>query len=188
MIWWHPRQAMRYVLNNFPRRHVHLLAILGTLTTVIGMTISFYNWWVTLIIWVSLAILGGLFYLYVIGGLLKWTGSWLKGQGTFEEIRAAIAWAQIPVIAFFIIQMIVLWLVKGNGGNPIYATVFFILCLWSSIIFLCCLAEAQQFSFFKALINYIIMAVIVIAVAVIVMIIVSTISPPSTAQTNLQTT
>lgn len=126
------------------------------------------------------------FYLYIVGGLLKWTGSWLKGQGSHQDVRAAIAWSQIPVIIFFIVEMIVFFAIGGSLNNPIYATIFFVFSLWAAIIFLCCLAEAHKFSFVKALLNYIITAVIILAIAIIITLVVTAFSPGDTAQTTGQ--
>lgn len=187
LIWLHPKRAMRHILDHYPTRYNHLLVICGAFTHIVTYTINLNSWWLTAVVWVCMSIFAGLFVLYVGGGLLKWTGGWLKGQGSHQDIRAAIAWAQIPIIVFFIIGMLIFWIVGGNWSSPVYATIFFIFSLWASIIFLCCLAEAHKFSFFKALMNYIIAAVIVLAVTIIVMVIVTAFSSGDTLQTTGQT-
>lgn len=186
MIWFHPKRAMRHILDNYPTRYLHFLAICGAFTHIVTYTVNFSSWWLTAIIWVCLSIFLGLFALYIVGGLLKWTGSWLKGQGSHQDVRAAIAWSQIPVIIFFIVEMIVFFAIGGSLNNPIYATIFFIFSLWAAIIFLCCLAEAHKFSFVKALLNYIITAVIIVAIAIIITLIVTAFSPGDTVQTTGQ--
>ncbi len=172
-IWAHPKQTMRHILENYPLRLIHTFAILGAFTQVVSGTLAWYSWWVTLIIWVSLSIFFGLLTLYVFGGLLKWTGGWLKGAGSFQDIRASIAWSQLPVFVFFIIKLILLVLVRGNSGSFFYSTVLFVLGIWSIIIFLCCLAEAQRFSFFKALVNYLLSVLIVVAASAVVVLLAS---------------
>ena len=182
-IWIHPKVTMRSILDNFPTRFNHIFAIGGAFTHVVAYTISWYSWWLTAVVWVCLSIFAGLFALYIVGGLFKWTGSWLKGQGSFQDMRSAIAWSQIPVLVFFVIEMIILWVAKGDGSNLFYASVLFLFSLWASIIFLCCLAEAHKFSFLKALITYILTAVILIAAIVILMLVISAFSPDSAVQT-----
>lgn len=183
-IWMHPKKTMRHILDNYPARLNHVLAICGAFTRVVTYSISWYTWWMTALIWLSLSIFSGLFALYVMGGLLKWTGNWLKGSATFAEVRSALAWAQIPVFIFFLIEQLLLWGVGGDGSNLVYASVYFIFALWASIIFLCCLAEAQKFSFMKALINYVLAAIIMIAIIVIVMLAISPFVPSDIPQTN----
>ncbi len=191
-IWLHPKLTMRHILDNFPTRFNHLFIIGGAFTHVVAYSISWYSWWLTAVVWVCLSIFAGLFVLYIVGGLLKWTGSWLKGQGSYQDVRAAIAWSQIPVLIFFIVEMIILTIVGGDGGNLFYATVLFLLSLWAVIIFLCCLAEAHKFSFLKALVSYIVSGVIIIAAVVILMLVISVFSPDVAApdavvQTTVQT-
>lgn len=185
-IWYKPKVTMRYILDNYPRRLVHTLAILGAFTYIAGSSnFLWYTWWATLILWVLLSILTGLVTLYIFGGILKWTGSWLKGAAGMQEIMSAIAWAQIPVIYFFIIEMILLAIFRGDSINIAYATVRFLFAIWAFVIFLCCLEVAQAFSFFKALINYllavIIMVIILIIIGVIIGLFASPDIPPQTS-------
>lgn len=175
-IWAHPKITMRHILDNYPTRFVHLLAIGGAFTRVVSFALNWYTWWITALIWISLSIFTGLFILYVFGGLLKWTGNWLGGKGSYQDVRASIAWAQIPVIAFFVVEMAILAMFNGDGSSIFYATTLFVFSLWAGIIFLCCLGEAQRFSFFKALINYLLAFVILVAALVIVVLIVSAFS------------
>lgn len=175
-IWMHPKKTMRHILDHYPTRFIHIFAITGAFTRVVSFALNWYTWWITFLIWICLSIFTGLFFLYVFGGLLKWTGGWLQGQGSFQDIRASLAWSQIPVLVFFIFEIAILAIVRGDGGNLFYATTLFILGIWAAIIFLCCLAESQRFSFFKALINYIMASVILIAAIVIVVLIISAFS------------
>lgn len=176
-IWTHPKNTMRHILNVYPTRLVHTLAIAGAFTRVITFAINWNHWWVMAIVWFSLAIFCGLFMLYFFGGLLKWTGNWLGGKGTYQEVRSSIAWAQLPVVCFFVVEMLVLWIVQGDSGSLFYTSLLFVTGLWSAIILLCCLSEAQQFTFFRAFLNYVISSLILMAVLVIAVVIVSGFAP-----------
>lgn len=178
-MWFRPRATMREILENYPRRLIHTLAIIGAFTHVAGSASFFLDsWWQTLLIWLFVAVVAGLIGLYIFGGLLKWTGNWLKGTGNFQHILAAIAWSQIPVLYFFVLEMGLLALFGGASSNLIYASVSFIFTVWSLVIFLCCLMEVQKFSFFRSLINYILAVVILLIVFVIVNVILAFIAKP----------
>lgn len=172
-MWYRPSSTMRHILEHYPRRLIHTLAILGAFTHVANSA-SFYwhSWWVTGIIWIVMSIVTGLFTLYVFGGLIKWTGTWLRGSASMQQVLSAIAWSQIPVIYFFIIQMIILAIMAGDTSNAVFASFRFGFSIWGLIIFLACLKESQRFSFFKALINYILATIVIAIIAIIIALIV----------------
>ena len=127
--------------------------------------------------------LGNLGGLYIIGGLLKWTGTWIGGQASAEDLRAASAWSQVPVIASQILSISILALLGGEffgretptiGANPLlvdgFAGIVLGLKLWAFVIWLKCVGEAQNFSAWKSLAN-ISMAGAVIVIAAIGLII-----------------
>jgi len=49
-----------------------------------------------LILAVTLGPLFGLLWFWVYAHLIHWTGEFLKGRGTYEEIRTALAWGWLP--------------------------------------------------------------------------------------------
>lgn len=162
-MWIHPRKTMRYILDHYPKRWIHTLAIAGAFTHV-ASSANFYweTWWASLLFWLFLSVLAGLITLYVFGGLIKWTGNWLKGKGRFQDVLSAIAWAQIPVIYFFIIDQAILVAMGGVSSNLLYASLRFVFAIWGFVVFLCCLQEAQNFSFFRSLINYVLSIIILV--------------------------
>ncbi|MCH9633637.1 MAG: hypothetical protein S4CHLAM7_03680 [Chlamydiae bacterium] len=189
-MWYRPGETMRTILENYPRRLVHTLAICGAFTNIAGSA-SFYwhSWWASFLIWIFLSIILGLFSLYILGGLIKWTGNWLKGSASMQQIMSVIAWSQVPVLYFFVIQLVLLAIIGGNSSNIVFASVRFLFAVWGFIIFLCCLKEAQAFSFFKAVINYVLVFVILLVVAVIISVLVAFFgetSPRCMRQTNPQ--
>lgn len=168
-MWYKPRQTMRFILENYPRRLIHTLAIAGAFTHIAGSSSFYwYSWWSTVLIWIVLSIITGLVTLYVLGGLIKWTGNWLKGSATMQEILSAIAWSQVPVLYFFVIDIAILALVGWSGLNLVYTTFRFLFAVWGFVIFLACLEEVQRYNFFKALINYILAIVILFVFLVLV--------------------
>jgi hypothetical protein len=57
------------------------------------------SWEAEIVTFVVLGAVLGIVLLYVFGAILKWTGRLLGGTATAIEVRAAIAWGQIPLIA-----------------------------------------------------------------------------------------
>lgn len=98
-----------------------------------------------------------LILLYLGGGLLRWTGSWLGGRGSSVEVRAALAWSSLPMICasgLWIPEVALVainpWFMIGfqQVGRPIIAL---ILGIWAFVLFLNCLGEVHRFSAWKAL-------------------------------------
>ncbi len=113
--------------------------------------------------------------------VVHFTGKWLKGQGTFKEVRFAYAWSCFPLIV-----NVVLWFfLAAFYGRSLFANfspesqvlshsevgiLFLILLLritaavWSLVIYLNVLAEVRQYSVLRAIGNVII-AGLIIAIA-----------------------
>ena len=109
--------------------------------------------------------------------LFTWTGRWIGGSGSFQDIRAAVAWSSVPnVIA------IAIWLIQlGVFGNKIFSLSFFamplvgmeltitylcsiisiVIMVWGIVILLKAIAEAQQFSAWKALLNVVLPFIVI---------------------------
>jgi hypothetical protein len=105
-----------------------------------------------------------------LGSLLfYWTGRWIGGTGSFQDIRAAVAWSTIPNAISGII-----WLIEiAMFGKTIFSLSFFgmpmfgmqltvtyicsvvaiVVMVWGIIILLKAIGEAQRFSAWKALLN-----------------------------------
>ncbi len=173
-VWTKPRATMRAILDTDPKRMVVLLAALAG----IGGALDMASLWdlgemfsVPAIILTSICAgsATGIIMLYLSGALLSWTGTWLKGQATARDARAAVAWSTVPEI-----WALLLWIPElalyGRGlfvsdmsdlyGRPVLILVylFFILIeliisVWAIIVYIKCLAEAQRFSAWKALVN-----------------------------------
>jgi ABC-type multidrug transport system fused ATPase/permease subunit len=173
-IWLRPKETMRHILNNYPTKSIHLLAILGAFTYFVGsIHMYFGSWFATIISWICFSIIGGLVMLYLFGALFKWTGNWIGGQGTYQELMSVIAWTQIPVICFFVVEMIILALVRGNTLSLFYSIVRFALGIVAFIIFLFALSEGQKFSIWKAIINYVLSLMILFVALLIISVIIS---------------
>ncbi len=171
-IWVRPRATLRHILNTDPRRGVLLLAMLQGVgqafaqAALTDMGDKFSTGQIVAICLIAGPFIG-LTSLYISGALLRWTGSWLGGRGTSEDVRAALAWSYVPSICSLIL-LIPEYALLGReiftsetprlGENPALALVVMgigivemILRLWSVVLALKCLGEAHRFSSGKAL-------------------------------------
>lgn len=134
----------------------------------------------------------GFVFLSISSLLLMWTGRWIKGKGTYHEVRAAVAWSNVPVAVDLII-----WLALAAVFGPFlftqdFASVAFLqssdisalltpqvvlliglgivrlaLNIWSIVILIGSLSQVQGFSIFKAILNILIAVALVIAAIIL---------------------
>ncbi len=121
----------------------------------------------------GIALVGGFVVGFIginLGALLfYWTGRWIGGLGSFQDVRAAVAWSSVPNIVSMAI-----WLTQiAMFGNKVFSLMFFntplvgieltvtyfcsiisiVVMIWGIVILLKAIGEAQQFSAWKALLN-----------------------------------
>jgi hypothetical protein len=122
---------------------------------------------------IGAAAIGGIFLGFIgitIGSWLFYkTGRWIGGTGSFQDVRAAVAWSSVPNIVG-----IAVWAVQvAMFGKNIFSVLFFsmplvgmelsvtyicsivsiALMIWGLVILLKAIGEAQRFSAWKALLN-----------------------------------
>jgi Yip1 domain len=179
-IWTHPRSTIRRIVSVDPRYQVAFIAgLAGALSTLEAQWQSPVAspsslWPVVVVIAVLIGTSVSIAGLYVNGVLFKWAGAALGGQATYVEVRAALAWSQIPAIAAVTLGL--LSILFGNGGPMMpfrggYAQgsgsmtlLHAILGIWAFVLTLKCLAEVHRFSAWRAL-----AAILVVAAGVLVL-------------------
>jgi hypothetical protein len=190
-IWTSPRATIRRIVDSDPTRFVLILAVLGGFSEALdrmsmesmGDIISIPE---ILLFCIIVGPIIGLIGLYVGGALLKWTGTWIGGQGSSVEIRAAIAWSNIPVICALVLWIPELLLfgeelftseMPNTIASPLLTALFFafvivefIIGVWAFIIFLNCLGELQRFSAWKALSNTLLSVFVIVMLLFIILI------------------
>jgi hypothetical protein len=190
-IWLQPRRTMRQILDKTYHGHVIELAAVGGIPGALGRAgdggVSDSSLFVILLFAIIGGLLGGLISLYLWSGLVKWTGKWIGGKATYDEIIAASAWSNVPAIwtlilwslyillfgkSIFIHQTLITF---GNltlsGVSWIFNAIIFIVGVWSIFINIKCIAETQGFSAWLALANYIIAALVILTPMIILMVI-----------------
>jgi hypothetical protein len=188
-IWVQPRATIARLLQESPNRGFWILAILYGFSSAL-------NWMQSITIGQRL----GMTHIFLIAILLSpiwgylgfsiwsWvvyvTGKWLKGDGTFKEIRFAYAWSCCPLII-----NVCLWLFLATlYGRSLFADfshqalsqsevgVLFLVfiirvasAIWSLVIYLNALAQVRQYSVLRAIGNVLISGLIVMAFVYLIM-------------------
>ena len=189
-IWTEPRATIRYLINTDPGRSVVALAVLGGIAQSLSQAIDQsmgeqLSLPMILPFAAGIGSVFGVLALYVGSYLVQWTGRWIGGEGSLSEIRTALGWANVPMVAYLAFTLLViawsgplLFLSEeslaaqpiGTGGAMvflIYGFVAIVLGIWSFIILLKGVGEVQGCSAWKAWGNLILAVLPFIALGVI---------------------
>ena len=182
-IWVSPRRTIRRIVDIDPtRRFVWLSLIYGfPMLLQIAQSLSlalYFSWPVILITALIFATFIGMLGISVTAGLLTWVGKWIGGVGAFTQVRAAVAWSNVPSLVTGLIWLIWIFLFKDSlfyegvlktnvGGMAQWillslAALQFIASVWSFVLLLINLSEVQGFSVWKALLNVILPFVLIV--------------------------
>jgi hypothetical protein len=173
-VWTRPRHTIRHLVTYASESALLPLAAVGGVVQALdrassrslGDNIPFD---VILALCGALGPLIGIIELYLGSALISWTGRWIGGNAESDEIRTAVAWANVPLIGVFVIwilQVVLLGpelfttLTPRLDGNAGVALTFLAsglaqitLGIWAFFILMKGLGEVQGFSAWKALGN-----------------------------------
>ena len=179
-IWINPRKTVRYAINHKPMGFaLALAAVVGLDDFLNKATEKNLGDSMALPLIVLLAIIAGplmgLISWWIGAGLMSIIGKWIGGQGTFADLKMAVAVAYIPLIIGSI-----LWipdiLVLGNAmftedmdvsiGKLIWfffsSLLSIVVAVWGFIATIKAIAEAHRFSSWRALATIIIPTILLI--------------------------
>lgn len=165
-IWLHPRETIRHVAGHDPEYGVLPLTLLAgassaSLELMTGAGDMGPGPAVSALLFAGP--LWGLAALYVGGWLLALVGGGLGGRAAAVDIRAAIAWSNVPVIFGAAVAWLVLALVPG-GLAMLPQAVLLGSMVWGYGILAASLAAVQHFSLRRAIGS---MAAVAVLVAVV---------------------
>ncbi len=189
-MWTKPRATIQQIVDSNPGRLVLILAAISGFSQALDRASmkSFGDRWEWLVIFLLSAIIGpivGIISLYVGSALIRWTGTWVGGNASSQNIRAAWAWSSVPII-----WALILWIPElalfgqelFTSEAPIiaaapplawlrvgFSVIEMSIGIWAFVVFLKCLGQVQGFSAWKALGN-VAFAVIVVVIAILVII------------------
>lgn len=188
-IWTRPRATMRVILDAGPGRIALILALVGGFSQVLcnaafrsvgdRLTIPQIMFASTVV-----GIAAGLILFYGMSGLLLWTGKRLAGRARYAHLKAVVGWSNVPAVfslALFPLELLLFRQELFTSATPsldaslvlsltflFFVLIKFILMIWSAVIFIKCLAEAQQFSAWRSLANAAV-AVLILAAPVLIL-------------------
>lgn len=188
-IWTEPRATIQHIIDSDPERLVLVLAAIGGAIEALNRASSRsvgdeLGMGAIFMIALIAGSIGGILSLYVVAGLVGWTGRWIGGVATYKQIRAAIAWSFVPFL-WVSLMWIPELLVFGEEmfttemprleANPNLAYLLlamvgveFVGIIWAFVVYLHCLGQVQHFSAWRALGNVVIAALIVVVPTLVV--------------------
>lgn len=180
-----PAKAIRYIeQHDYKKYFTLLLFAIGAVSSLNNNFMSRYLMLHTPYV-VSLflsAVIGGVIgavFIYIYANIIRFTGKWLGGKASASSIARVYVYTSIPSLMMFLVFMAKLFY-NGFLGNDLLYTptpfpfvgtiislISFILTIWAFILFIGGLAEVQQFSIGKALLNIFILTIPIVFVLII---------------------
>ena len=173
-MWTQPRATIQQIVDTNPKRFVLPLAALVGFSRYLD-SCSYKNtgevleWPRIILLAGAIGPILGLLALYIGGWLLRWTGKWVGGNASLQNIRAAIAWSGVPILWALLLWIPALLLFGQElftKETPIlsassslsstflvYGLIDIVIAIWAFVVFLKCLGQVQGFSAWKALLN-----------------------------------
>ena len=173
-IWTRPRATIRRIVNERPNRCLWALAGIYGFGSLINNAQSFglgqsLDLWAICLIVVLLSFVWGYIFFSIWSGVVYWIGRLFKGKGTFQSVRAAYAWACVPLAVNIPLWILLIGvfgqdLFKLSFGSEEYSGALFVvlfsalivrlaMAVWSLVIYFNALAEVQSYSVLKAILN-----------------------------------
>lgn len=190
-----PRSTIQHIVDTNPTYLVlALFALTGAAISISAASTEGWGYdmsllWVFLII-IAIGPLLCILAMYLMSALTRWTGKWLGGKATQEQIRAAYAWSSIPIIATIALFVPLFMFYGADLFNyqhtvfsepysivPVQTGIVFgivavaevVLNVWSFVIGLHCLGQVQGFSAWRALGNQALTALVLFVPIVIIL-------------------
>ncbi|HSW72209.1 MAG TPA: Yip1 family protein [Chlamydiales bacterium] len=190
-IWTKPRATMEQVRPN-PNRGLLLFCIINGLLLNINFAQTYalqggMKWGWLLLLSIILSPITGYINLTVANFFVFITGKWLKGDASFRESRAALAWSSFPLIINVLIWFLLFSVVGEKLFTPPNQMLFtrpetfllfgvslvqVVFSVWSLIVYFNALAAMQGFSVLRAIGNVVIATILFLIIILILWVIV----------------
>jgi Yip1 domain len=167
-IWYRPRATIRRIVDSDPRKFVLGIAWLAGALAVLNRqvavatidlpaTVPHFARLGPTGITIAAFLLGLLSVvgLYGLAALYRWSGGILGGTATAVEVRAALAWSQVPGLYLVVVTIVATMLGFYTAPAPHTMSplnlVETVVGIWVFVILLKCLGEVHRFSAWRAL-------------------------------------
>lgn len=191
-MWTKPKATIRKIIEFNPNYRLFLLAAIYGFVSLVSSSQSFslgqtINFFTVLFLCLIVSPLWGYVIFSISSFFIYFTGKWLKGAAKYKEVRACIAWSNVPMIGNVILWVFLLLIFKQDllndfpGSYPItspqrgalFAILLaqMILSIWVIVLYINSLAEVQMFSVGKAILNIIISVLFFIAIFFVISIV-----------------
>jgi hypothetical protein len=166
-MWVRPRSTIRFIIEKDPTQGIYLLpAVLGFENFFfyanmwsLGLRVHF-----TMLVCIGLVLcpVMGYLWIWIMSRIFYYTGHWLKGRASLQELRAAVAWSKIPAFGILLSWLGILALspeeafIQIGGGNPyihIFHILNFIFAIWSIVLLIQVIREVENFSLSRSIVN-----------------------------------
>lgn len=158
--WFKPGESITHVIGTDPRRHVWLLAALGLIFAII-LRLLVNGWAPVLLDWHAIAaiVIGGAILgvigLYWAGFFFRWAGTLFGGHASAAEVRAALAWGQLPTVLGGAVGLVVgLLLLSTDISKPVIGAIAVVAWLWTLVLTWLMFARIQKFGFWRTVLKH----------------------------------
>lgn len=186
-IWTQPRQTIKQIINTNPSLQIIPLCMVYGFPVLMHLARFFalgtaLPTWSILLISIVLSPIAGFIGISFWSVLLMWTGKWVGGKSNYLNIRASVAWSNVPNLVNGAIWLFLGFVVgaelflpvvaKGISTNMakfvlILSVIQLIAMIWGLVILIMTLAEVQKFSIWRAIANIVIPCVILLVLGYI---------------------
>lgn len=191
-MWSRPKATIRKIIDYNPNYRLIALSSIYGFVSLISSSQSFslgqqINFYLLLFLCLIIAPVWGYIMFSISSFFIHLTGKWLKGEAKYKEIRACIAWSNVPMIGSFLLWVLLIIIFKADlfkdfpqsyeltsverSGLFLILLAQMILSIWILVLYINSLAEAQKFSVGKSILNIIFAVVLFIGLFLIISII-----------------
>lgn len=175
-MWTHPKTTIRTIVDYNPNYRLFVLSAIYGFISLISSSQSFalglsVNFFLLMLLCLIISPFWGYLIFSVSSFFIHITGKWLKGKAEYKEVRASIAWSNVPMIGNIILWAILFIVFRQDvlkdfpgsfeitlAQRGVLFTVFLcqlILSIWIIVLYVNSLSEVQGFSIGKAVLNII---------------------------------
>lgn len=184
-IWTSPKITIQEIVNYNPKYRFGVLCFIYGLIWCLSMAQSlmlghYYSIGFIYILSALLAVPIGFILLSISAGFFWIAGKLFKGKGTFDAIRAAVAWANVPSFATFFVWIILtviygpdIFISSTPDMNARFSVADFgmiiqaVLGIWGLVILIGGIAQVQKFSNWRSFGSVVIVSCLWLAVTVL---------------------